>query len=173
MRSENNYGNGAGNLENYLWVNVTSASAAGQYSNVTLPVKLNMSFTTLPADNEKEWGDTITVSGYLYDGQDNPISGYPVYLYSPINSSSHYYPVASTTTYGSGKFVLEVDTGSGTGKDNHASAGTWYVGTKKACISRVNETYNIDVVAEEWMDSGEFRISCPTLGYGYVYIYVI
>ncbi len=35
------------------------------------------------------------------------------------------------------------------------------------CI--INETYNIDVVVDEWLQSDRFRISCPALGYGYIY----
>ena len=156
VRSENNFGDGSGNLENFLWVNITNEDFPTlQYTNATLPVKLDPSFTTIPTDNQKSWGDTVTVSGYLYDGQGNSIGGYPIKLYSPVDGG--YKAVASTTTYGSGKFVLEVDTGSGSGKDDYASAGTWYVGTEQAAAYRVDETDILDIT--NFISYGSFKVS--------------
>lgn len=133
-----------GNLENNLWINVTNTDGTRQHSNITIPVKLNMTFDIIPSDNEKEWGETVTVKGYLVDGKGNAIGGYPVKLYAPIVDNS-YGVVDSSTTQGSGLFLFEVKTGSGTGKDDVASAGTWYVGTERAGTYRIDETNTLDI----------------------------
>ncbi len=133
-----------GNLENNLWINVTNTDSTHQYSNITIPVKLNMTFSIIPSDNEKEWGDTVTVKGYLYNGKGNSIGGYPVKLYSPTSGNT-YGVVDSATTQGSGLFLFEVKTGSGTGKDDVAGAGTWYVGTERTGTFRVDETNTLDI----------------------------
>ena len=116
----------------------------GKYTNKTIPVKLNMTFTTLPSDNEKTWGDEITVKGYLKDGQGNAIGGYPVKLYSPA-ANNKFIAVDSQTTQGSGLFLFDVNTGSGSGKDDSAAAGTWYVGTEIAGTYRIDETDTLDI----------------------------
>lgn len=133
-----------GNLENNMWINVTNTDTAHMYSNITIPVKLNTTFSIIPSDNEKEWGDTVTVKGYLYNGQGAAIGGYPVKLYSPI-SGGGYSAVDSANTQGSGLFLFEVKTGSGTGKDDVASAGTWYVGTERTGTYRTDETNTLNI----------------------------
>jgi hypothetical protein len=118
VRADNNWGDGSGNLENYYWVNVTNGS---EYAEVPLPVKLNMT-ANVPTD--AVWGDEITVTGYVYDGQGDGVPVYPIALYSPINGG--YYQIFDDDTYSTGRYSMGVDTGS---LEGPGSAGTWYVGT--------------------------------------------
>jgi len=140
-RANNNHGGGVGCLENDFWINVTNNDYRTQYTNFTLPTKLDYSITT---PTSAEWGDTITVTGYLRDGQGDEIALYDVALYSPVNGG--YYQVDSDDTSDDGYFSLSCPTGSGTGKNDYASAGTWYVGTIETGAYRTNETdiLNID-----------------------------
>lgn len=135
MRADNNYGNGHGNLETYYWVNVSIWGNPTLYANDTLPVKLNM---TANVPSNVEWGDLIEFGGYIYDGQGNGVPNYMVRLYSPVNGG--YYCVYETDTYSSGRYSVSVQTGSL--EDQHASAGTWYIGTYNStdALPRINET---------------------------------
>ncbi len=132
VRSDNNYGSGAGNLENYYWVNVTIDGTTNG-SNATLPVKLDM---TSDVPSNAEWGDTIEVTGYVYDGQGDGVPAYTVRLYAPENGG--YASVYETDTYATGRYSMSVETGTG----DTPSAGTWYVGTYSSTDAspRINET---------------------------------
>lgn len=98
----------------------------------------------IPSDYAKEWGDTVIVQGHLYNDRGDAISGYPVKLYSPV-SGNGYSAVDSVSTSASGLFTFEVKTGSGTGKDDVAGSGTWYVGTERAGTYRADETNDLNI----------------------------
>ncbi|ENO12386.1 hypothetical protein MBGDC06_00483, partial [Thermoplasmatales archaeon SCGC AB-539-C06] len=110
--------NGQDNLEYYLPVTVDD----GSHTTVTaIPVLLAV---TADYPSDAEWGDTITVTGYVKDGQGTGIGGYDVALYSPVNGG--YEQAQSATTYATGRFSMSVETGY---ESDTWSAGTWYVGT--------------------------------------------
>jgi len=138
------------NYEYYMWVNVSNEEFIGfNYSNATLPVKLNFT-STLPTS--ATWGDTINVDGFIYDGQGNSISNYPVYLYTPIDGG--YYPIQFGATMSSGRYSFSVQTGSGKG---YGSAGTWYVGTQETSGSyRINENTTLDIT--DFLSYGSFEV---------------
>jgi hypothetical protein len=133
MRSDNNYNSGSDNLENYYWVNASINS--NWYSNVSLPVKVNMTATV---SSDLEWGDEVSISGYVRDGQDDGVPSYDLRVYAPVDGG---YDVVESTfdTYSSGRYSFSVQTGS----DETGNAGTWYVGTYNAddASPRLNMTY--------------------------------
>jgi len=142
----------SGNYEYYMWVNVTNEDSTNSYSNATLPVKLDVT-TTLPTT--ATWGDTINADGFIYDGQGNAVPNYPVYLYTPIDGG--YYPIQSGTTMSSGRYSFSVQTGSGPGKSNYGSAGTWYVGTQETGGTyRINESDTLDI--DDFLSYGSFEV---------------
>jgi len=105
--------------ETYLIFNVTGGTDLN--SSIRLPILLNMT-TTVPTG--AIWGDTITISGYLKDGQDNAIPGYRVDVYAPASDGA-YISVYNVNTYSNGAFSMSIETGTG----NSGCAGTWYIGT--------------------------------------------
>ncbi|UCF49430.1 MAG: hypothetical protein JSU91_06705 [Thermoplasmatales archaeon] len=112
--------------ENNYWVEVVYGS---YYAYQPLPVKLNM---TAEFPSDPEWGDTITVEGYLYNGT-GVVKGYNVVLLAPSGES--YVEADNTTTYTSGRYSLIAPSDEG-----GASAGTWYVGTWDDGPDRIDET---------------------------------
>ncbi len=113
---------GVGNLEYYLPVVITDYEYGG-VTQTAIPVILAVT-ATYPDD--AEWGDTLTISGYVKDGKGHGIAGYNVALYAPVNDG---YELASTqTTYGTGRFSISVETGYDNYPDSF-NAGTWYIGT--------------------------------------------
>ena len=121
----------ADHYENNYWVEVLYDAGHSAYQ--PLPVKLNMT-ATLPTD--AEWGDTITVEGYLYNGT-GVVSGYDVVLLAP--SGDTYVEADKAATYGSGRYSLIAPSDEG-----GASAGTWYVGTWDNGPYRIDETDIVD-----------------------------
>ena len=126
--------NDDGNLETYYWANVTR-STTNEYSNATLPVKLDVT-ATLPTS--AKWGDEITITGYVKGGKGKGIKGYTVKLYSP--SLNGYGEMDSAVTYSSGRYTLATPTNVDGG-----SAGTWYVGTEMAGLYRIDETDKLNI----------------------------
>jgi len=126
--------NGADNLEYYLPVTVDD----GSHTTVTaIPVLLAV---TADYPDDAEWGDTITVTGYVKDGHGEGVGGYDVALYSPVDGG--YAQAQSATTYATGRFSMSVETGY---ESDTWSAGTWYVGTVyPGGLSRVDETDNFE-----------------------------
>jgi hypothetical protein len=104
------------NVETYYYIFVNSSG--GTYTSVEyLPVKVDMT-ASLPTS--VTWGDEISISGYVKDGQGDGIPSYVVELYYPVDGG---YEVAATaTTYSSGRYSISALTDEG-------SAGTWYLGT--------------------------------------------
>lgn len=152
-RTKNNYGSGSGCLENYLWVNVTNNDYGNQYSNATLPTKLNM---TITAPSSAYWSDTISVTGYLRDGSGALVTDYGVALYSPVYGT--YYNTDSTeVTSSTGRYSFSIPTGSGTNKDDSASAGTWYIGTYRTGTYRIDETSILNI--PNFIYYGSFEVS--------------
>ncbi len=107
------------NRETYLIFNVTAGTDLN--SSIRLPILLNM---TADAPTGAVWGDTISIDGYVKDGQGNPISGYRVDVYAPTSDGT-YTSVYNVNTYSNGAYALSIETGTG----NTGCAGTWYVGT--------------------------------------------
>jgi len=117
--------------ENNYWVNVTYDADHTAYQ--PLPVKLNMTATIT---SNPEWGDTITVEGYLYNGT-GVVKGYDVVLLAP--SGDTYIEADKAATYSSGRYSLIAPSDEG-----GASAGTWYVGTWDDGPYRIDETDIVD-----------------------------
>ncbi len=133
VRSQNNYGSGSGNLENYYWVNASIDST--HYSNISLPVKLDV---TCDVTSDLEWGDEVQVTGYVYDGQGDGVPEYDMRVYAPVNGG---YEVVESTfdTYPSGRYSFSADTAD-------YSAGTWHVGTYRTGTTyRIDETDTLDI----------------------------
>jgi protocatechuate 3,4-dioxygenase beta subunit len=124
-----NFTGGEDNLETEYHVNITD-STNSLYSNATLHIKVNMTADT-PSD--ATWGDTITVEGFVFDGEGDGISGYDVALWAP--SGSGYAMVDSGTTFPNGEYTLSRSSDVG-----GLAAGTWYVGTYMTS----SNTYRID-----------------------------
>ena len=119
------YISGTNHYEYNYWVNITNTANTEYFSNVTMPIKLNMTANT-PAS--AEWGDTLDISGYVYNGNTTGVGGYTVKLYAPTASGPNggYVEAQSVNTYSTGRYSLSVVTGPGSG----FSAGTWYLGTE-------------------------------------------
>lgn len=107
----------APNLETYYLIWINDTNDVDELSRVKFPVKLDVT-VELPSD--VDWGDTVTISGYVKDGNGDGVGGYTVKLYSPTESG--YIEMDSATTFSSGRYSLSRATDDG-------SAGTWYVGT--------------------------------------------
>jgi hypothetical protein len=132
-----NYTDTGDNLEVDYHVYVLDTTNGNQLSNLSLPIKVDLTTTNLPDD--AEWGDTVTVEGYVLDGNGDGIADYTVALYSP--SGDTYVRVDSDTTYASGRYSL-----SGSTDEDGASAGTWYVGTyMTGGTYRIDETDSLDI----------------------------
>ncbi|MBU0498146.1 MAG: carboxypeptidase-like regulatory domain-containing protein, partial [Candidatus Thermoplasmatota archaeon] len=125
-----NYEDGA-NLETNYFVAVEYNTDTDQNSTAKLPVKLDVT-ATLPTD--VEWSDTVTISGYVRDGNGDGIADYTVKLYSP----GSWHEMDSAVTYSSGRFSLSAPTDDG-------SAGTWYLGTEMTGTYRIDETDKLDI----------------------------
>lgn len=108
--------------EYYYWVRVSSNANAAHFSNVSLPVKLDVT-ESLPSN--AEWGDSFTIGGGVYDANNTGITGYDVAVYAPIDSGWTIVNGAADSTLGNGVYSIVVNTGPGDGY----SAGTYYVGT--------------------------------------------
>jgi len=126
--------NGENNLEYYLYVEIDDGSHT---TYTAIPVMLAV---TADYPSDAEWGDTITVTGYVRDGQGDGVGGYDVALYSPVDGG--YAQAQSATTYGTGRFSMSIETGY---ESDTWSAGTWYVGTVyPGGLSRLDETDNFE-----------------------------
>jgi len=120
------YSSTPNNYEYFYTVNITryNTAAPALYSNVTLPIKLNV---TASIPSNLEWGDTIGLSGYVLNGNGTGMSGYTVRLYAPTATDPNgaYISAYSTETFSTGRYSISVETGPDTGY----AAGTWYLGT--------------------------------------------
>jgi len=105
-------------------------------ANFTLPVLLDVT-ATIPS--AVIWGDEVTITGYVKDGEGNGIGGYTVELYSPVNGG--YELMDTATTFSSGRFTLSAPTDEG-------SAGVWYVGTNVTGTYRVKDYHNLTGVRD-------------------------
>ena len=123
------------NYETFYWVNVSVNGVDWQYSNISIPCKLNITeHTTIPSSIT--WGDSgIDFDLRLMDGEDNDIdnaAGYADYTmatYAPTNGS---WVQADTSTFSNGYYsVYDLDT-------TTYSAGTWYIGTLVAGTYRIS-----------------------------------
>ena len=129
------------NKEVYYWVNVTydlndvnDDFGSGLYSNVSLPVLLNMSFDV---SSDITWGETIEINnGWVLNGTNDGLDNYGIRVYAPCEGGYTYAKSGSTAFDGS--FSYDINTGS----EYAYSAGTWYVGTYSSDDSspRVNMT---------------------------------
>lgn len=120
------------NLETNYIVEVELAADTNQYSMANIPVKLDVT-ATLPDD--VSWGDTVTISGYVRDGEGDGIPDYTVKLYSP----GSWVEMDEAVTYSSGRFSLSAPTDDG-------SAGSWIIGTEMTGTYRIDETDKVDIV---------------------------
>lgn len=108
------------NSENNYWV---IASIDGvTYANISLPALLDFT-ATIPSTIV--WGDEISLSGFVYDGQGKGISGYRLGVYAPANGEYVAIENENLVTMGTGRYTYVVQTGS----DGIGNAGTWYLGT--------------------------------------------
>ncbi len=131
------------NREVNYWLNVTPSSGhAGEWTNVEIPLKLNVTTTVSPTD--LTYGDEdITVTAYVKDwdwdeDDDLNVAGYTVSVYAPATDGA-YILVDQDTTGSNGRAILNFDTVDG-------SAGTWYIGTEIAGASyRIDETEQLDI----------------------------
>jgi len=130
------------NREVNYWLNITPSSGhAGEWTNVSIPVKLNVTTTVSPAD--LTYGDEdITVTAYVKDwdwDEDEAlnVAGYTVSVYAPATDGA-YILVDQDTTGSNGRAILNFDTTDG-------SAGTWYIGTEEPGTYRIDETEQLDI----------------------------
>ena len=130
------------NREVNYWLNVTPSSGhAGEWTNVSIPVKLNVTTTVSPTD--LTYGDEdITVTAYVKDwdwDEDEAlnVAGYTVSVYAPATDGA-YILVDQDTTGSNGRAILNFDTVDG-------SAGTWYIGTEEPGAYRIDETEQLDI----------------------------
>ena len=111
------------------WVNVSNHANSGFYSNVTLPVKLDLQLTS--SVSNKKWGDSFYLNGGLYynDTSYSDLVNYDLAIFAPTDAGNNggwvqyktqNYPVENDGTY-SIRIV--------TGPDEGYNAGTWYLGT--------------------------------------------
>ena len=127
------------NYEIYYWFNLTNKNNEAYYSNITLPILLNMT-CTCPTD--ATWGDKITINGYIQDGNGEGISNYDFHVYAP-NNDGGYTLVSYDDTDFSGYYSASIQTGSG----ETGCAGTWYVGTYETDETpRVNKTDEVPYI---------------------------
>ena len=148
-RSQNNYNNGNGCLENNLKVTVKNDNNALHLSNAKLPTKINM---TINAPSSATWGDTINVEGNIYDGQSDYVPNYDVAIYCPMNGG--YYQVDTDDTSSLGRYSFSINTGTG----YTPYAGTWYVGTYETTSGthRINETEILNI--PDFISYGSFEV---------------
>ena len=130
--------------EKTFWIHVEHSTDPTLYSNISLPVLLDLTLPSPPTS--KKWGDTISVSGAVLDGAGTGMKSYDVYLYSPASGgfiladSDTTSPMTTTGSYS----ISNVETGPGKG----LSAGTWYVGTyKTGATGRVDMSYQEPYIA--------------------------
>jgi len=131
------------NREVNYWLNVTPDSGhAGEWTNISIPVKLNVTAMVSPSD--LTYGDEdITVTVYVKDwdwdeDEDLNVNGYPVSIYAPA-TDGNYILVDSDSTGSNGRAILNFDTTAG-------SAGTWYIGTEVTGASyRIDETEKLNI----------------------------
>jgi len=119
------------NVETYYYIVVNSSG--GMTSMEYLPVKVDMT-ASLPTG--VTWGDEISISGYVKDGQGDGIPAYVAALYYPVDGG--YVEAAAATTYSSGRYSISALTVEG-------SAGTWYLGTyldNSVGVARVGQLLN-------------------------------
>jgi hypothetical protein len=130
------YNESATSKETYVYFNVSDGTHT---SSARFPILLNM---TADVPTGAVWGDEITFTGYLKDGQGNPISGYGVRIYAH-NSTGLPVPMGQFETQPNGKYSISVDTGTG----ETGCAGNWYVGTySTGGYPRVNTTDELNIV---------------------------
>ncbi len=131
------------NLEVNYWLDVTPSSGhAGESTNISIPVKLNVTTTVSPTD--LTYGDEdITVTIYVkdWDHDDDEVlnvNGYPVKIYAPMTGGV-YQMIDSDYTGSNGRAILNFDTTAG-------SAGTWYIGTEvSGATYRIDETEKLNI----------------------------
>lgn len=109
--------------EVFYWLVLTAVGGSTELSNISIPVKLNMT-CTYPTD--ATWGDTIDIYGYVLDGNGDGIAGYDFRVYAPNNAGSYTLVYYDDTDF-SGYYGASIATGS----LEQACAGTWVVGTYK------------------------------------------
>ncbi|RKX96791.1 MAG: hypothetical protein DRP55_09615, partial [Spirochaetes bacterium] len=120
--------------EKTFWVNVSHSDTPSLYSNVSLPVLLNLTMTS--SLENLVWGDdSFNVKGKLLDGDGDAVTSYTVQLYCPTSGG---YKLVDEDTISSmsptGTFSMDIETDS----DKGYSAGTWYVGTNATGTGRVD-----------------------------------
>jgi len=130
------------NREVNYWLNVTPSSGhAGEWTNISIPVKLNVTTTVSPTD--LTYGDEdVTVTVYVKDWdwdeeEDLNVAGYTVSVYSPA-TDGNYILIDQDNTGSNGRAILNFDTTDG-------SAGTWYIGTEETGSHRIVETEKLDI----------------------------
>jgi len=119
-------------------VNVSKYNSGSSFhSNITLPIKLNV---TASYPSNATWGDTLDINGYVFDGNDTGISGYMIQLYAPTarGVNGGYVTAFSIETNSTGGYSMVIETGPDTGY----AAGIWYLGTYNsgAIPPRINES---------------------------------
>lgn len=131
------------NLEVNYWLSVTPSSGhAGESTNISIPVKLNVSTTVSPTDltyGDEDVTVTIYVKDWNYDDdEDLNVNGYTVKVYAPMTGGA-YMMVDSDYTGSNGRAILNFDTTAG-------SAGTWYIGTFDDTASyRIDEIEKLNI----------------------------
>jgi hypothetical protein len=136
------------NREVNYWLNVTPSSGhTGEWTNISIPVKLNVTTTVSPTD--LTYGDEdVTVTVYVKDwnvddDEDLNVAGYTVSVYAPGTDAAdgNYIMVDQDTTGSNGRAILNFDTTDG-------SAGTWYIGTEEPGINlgeKIDETEKLNI----------------------------
>jgi len=131
------------NYETFYWVNVTQTGSNSVYSNVSLPCKLTLNWSS-DEPSGLVWGttDDIDLIVGVYDGNgdliisdNNYVSGYEMAMYYPSNGGYTLVTGSNKDTYTGYYIVNDIDT------DDY-NAGTWYIGTMETeCASyRISES---------------------------------
>jgi len=131
------------NREVDYWLSIAPSSGhSGELTNISVPVKLNVTATVSPTDIT--YGDEdITVTIYVKDWSVDDeevinVNGYTVRVYSPA-TNGEYIMIDSDTTGSNGRAILNFDTTSG-------SAGKWYIGTFDDTASyRIDESESLNI----------------------------
>ena len=131
------------NREVDYWLNVSTSDAehTGEWTNISIPVKLNVTTTVSPTDltyGDEDVTVTVYVKDWDWDEEDDlNVAGYTVSVYSPA-TDGNYILIDQDTTGSNGRAILNFDTTDG-------SAGTWYIGTEEPGSDRIDETEKLDI----------------------------